>query len=57
MTPLCMPSSATNYVDYRREFEDIFEKVLTRVSGAQGKLFDEKKSQTKKVENLKSGSL
>jgi hypothetical protein len=33
---------ATNFVEYLREFEAIFEKALTRVTGAQGKLFDEK---------------
>jgi hypothetical protein len=27
------------------EFEAVFEKTSTRVSGAQGKLFDEKKNQ------------
>jgi hypothetical protein len=41
-------------VDFLREFEAIFKKALTRVSGAQGELFDEKKP---KVENLVSGSL
>jgi hypothetical protein len=45
---------ATNFVDYLREFKAIFEKDLTRVSWAQGKLFDEKKLE---VENLVSGSL
>jgi hypothetical protein len=32
---------ATNFFEYLREFEDIFEKALTSVSGAQGKLYDE----------------
>jgi hypothetical protein len=32
---------ATNFVDYLRELEAIFEKALTCVSGTQGKLFDE----------------
>jgi hypothetical protein len=31
-----------SFVDYLREFEAIFEKALTSVSGTQGKLFDEK---------------
>jgi hypothetical protein len=35
-------------------FEAIFEKALTSVSGAQGKLFEEKKPE---VDNLVSGSL
>jgi hypothetical protein len=38
---------ATKFVDYLREFEVIFEKALTRVSGAQGKLFDKKKLRLK----------
>jgi hypothetical protein len=33
---------ATNFVEYLREFEAIFEKAWTCVSGVQGKLFDEK---------------
>jgi hypothetical protein len=35
-------------VDFLREFEAIFKKALTRVSGALGELLDEKKT---KVEN------
>jgi hypothetical protein len=38
---------------YPREFEAIFDKALTCVSGTQGKLFVEKKT---KVENLVSGN-
>jgi hypothetical protein len=45
---------ATNFVDYLRKFEAIFEKLSTCVSGAQGKLFYEKKTE---AENLVSGSL
>jgi hypothetical protein len=44
-------TNATNFVDYLREFEAIFEKALTCVSGNQGKLFDEKNR------GLVSGSL
>jgi hypothetical protein len=40
---------ATNFVDYLREFEAIFEKALTWVSEAQGKLFDEKNQRPKTV--------
>jgi hypothetical protein len=39
MTPLCY---------YLREFEAIFDKALTCVSGTQGKLFDEKKPDVEK---------
>jgi hypothetical protein len=59
MTPLYMLQRchwhrcATNFVDYLRVFEATFEKVLTCVSGTQGKLFDEKTE----VENLMSGPL
>jgi hypothetical protein len=45
----------TNFVDYLREFEAIFEKAITCVSGAQGKLFYVKKKT--EVENVLSGSL
>jgi hypothetical protein len=45
---------ATKIGEYLRGFEAIFEKALTRVSEAQRKKFDEKKSE---VENLVSGSL
>jgi hypothetical protein len=38
MTPLC-----NHFVDYLCEFEAIFKKALTCVSGTQRKLFDEKK--------------
>jgi hypothetical protein len=41
-------------VDFIREFETIFKKTLTRVSGAKGELFDEKKIE---VEILVSASL
>jgi hypothetical protein len=41
-------------VDFLRKFEAIFKKALTRVSGAQGELFDDKKPE---VEKLLSGSL
>jgi hypothetical protein len=43
-------------VEYLREFVAILKKAVTRVSVAQGELFDEKK---KKIEdeNLMSGSL
>jgi hypothetical protein len=41
-------------VEYLYEYEAICKKALTRVSGAQMELFDEKKSE---VENLVTGSL
>jgi hypothetical protein len=41
-------------VDFLHEIGSLFEKALTRVSGAYGELFDEKKPE---VENLVSGSL
>jgi hypothetical protein len=41
-------------VEYLREYEAICNKALTRVSGAQMELFDEKKTE---VENLVTGSL
>jgi hypothetical protein len=34
-------------VDFLHEFESILKKVLTRVSGAQGELFDEKSQRSK----------
>jgi hypothetical protein len=40
-------------VKYLREFEAIFKKAVTRVSEAQGELFDEKTD----VKNLVPGSL
>jgi hypothetical protein len=36
--------TATNFAHYLREFEAIFEKALTCVSGSQRKLFDKKKN-------------
>jgi hypothetical protein len=44
---------ATNFVDYLREFEAIFENAVTCKSGTQSKLFDKKTE----VENLVAGSL
>jgi hypothetical protein len=35
-------------VDFLREFEAIFKKALTRVSGALGELLDEKKNKGRK---------
>jgi hypothetical protein len=35
-------------VDFLPEFEAIFKKALIRVSGAQGELFDEKKTRGRK---------
>jgi hypothetical protein len=49
-----MHSCAVNFDEYLREFEVIFDKALTRVSVAQGKLFEDKNPE---VENLVSGSL
>jgi hypothetical protein len=49
MTPLCTSQRcywhrwATNFLDYLQEFEAIFEKDLTRVPGAQRKLYSKKK--------------
>jgi hypothetical protein len=48
ITPLCILQRchwhccATNFVNYLREFEAIFEKALTWVSGTQRKKYDEK---------------
>jgi hypothetical protein len=59
MTRLCISQRchwhgcATNFVDYLREFEAIFEKALTCVSGTQGNWLMKKTE----VENLVSGSL
>jgi hypothetical protein len=48
-----MDTAAMKTVDFLREFETIFKKALTRVSGAWGSWFMKKPE----VENLMSGSL
>jgi hypothetical protein len=53
LTPLT--AKAVDFiVEYFREYEAICKKALTRVSGAQMELFDEKNAE---VENLVTGSL
>jgi hypothetical protein len=43
----CTRHSGDFTVDFLREFEAIFKKALTRVSGAYGELFDEKNQRSK----------
>jgi hypothetical protein len=46
LTPLSVvPKIRYFIVEHLREFEVILKKALTRVSGAQGKLFDENKNE------------
>jgi hypothetical protein len=45
LTPLCNPSN----VFANSKLQSIFEKTLTCVSGAHGKLFDEEKNQKTKI--------